>query len=807
MCCNLVASCARAKTMDAAATWEPVTSLVLAVLSVYILFCSRAVWQRVSGGLAPLELGTRVRVHGLQAKPELNGCTAHIISARSKSGMYALEFEPLSAQTRSPRQRILLVHSTNVKLETGDATVVSMAESISMFHRSRQSRPFTAQQPISTPSVGTIDTLPSCRKSPEDQRQVVPEALPPATVILLNRRPISPEGQRLAVPKAQPSTPLATTPVPKRHSISPEDLRRVVPEAPLSAPVATAVLPKRRSISPEDQQHVVPEAPLSAPPAMAVLPKRRSISPEDQQHVVPEAPLSAPPAMAVLPKRRPRPPAAPSSLELCHRCLEPMPPLTWRGNERNWAVCCGNQLCASCWASSLSRRVKDTCELCHTTAPNTPADKFEAVRRHAEAGEGWALVMLGNKYQSGSGVARNPRLAFECFKRATLHPDPHPSAWQTLGSAYLAGTGVETDYKEAKRWLMPAAEAGHAIAMHNMGQIFSQGLGVRSDQKKAAEWWLRGAQAGSHECQCELGCAYESGEGVSASEAQARRWLLAAAKQGNATAQFKYGGLLFRVGKADGEPEMLREAVEWCRKSAQGGHVDAMQMLKQVQPDVRWPRSPPADPPPRASPAKKRWKKGGTSALLITSLKTQAETLERERTNIAPQVVSNVAQSAAEAGASASAAATASAAAQVPGPLCSCSGSRRSLPSSFGESPCASSIDNRSTSASVASLHSSVGESESTPSEIVVKPTKVQQEAGDATSTAAPVAESPKRSRRSQPVIPEEPTSPPPAGTVGMLPKRRPRPPEDQRRVVPEASPSAVPPAMLVVPKRRPISP
>ena len=308
-------------------------------------------------------------------------------------------------------------------------------------------------------------------------------------------------------------------------------------------------------------------------------------------------------------------PADDDGSDVCHRCLEVMAPLSWRGNERNRAVCCGNQLCAACWTSSLRRRDElsrrlaelkrqpresvdraaakelleelersDRCDLCRAQAPHSPEASFEAVRRHAEAGRPWAMYMLGNKYQTGAGVGTDHRKAYEWFQKAAIHPRPHPNAAQALGSVYLAGAGVRADYAEALRWLRPAADAGHATAMHNLGQMYSEGLGVRRSAQEAARWWLRGAEEGSHQCQSDLGCCYEHGEGVRQSDAEAQRWFTAAAEQGNATAMYNLGGVLFRNGQAQGRPELLREAVEWCRKAAAGGNADAVAMLKQLQP-------------------------------------------------------------------------------------------------------------------------------------------------------------------------------------------------------------------------------
>ena len=46
----------------------------------------------------------------------------------------------------------------------------------------------------------------------------------------------------------------------------------------------------------------------------------------------------------------------------------------------------------------------------------------------------------------------------------------------------------------------------------------------------------------------------------------------------------RIGGARFRRGQAERRPDVLREAVEWCRKAAAGGDADAVQMLKHLQP-------------------------------------------------------------------------------------------------------------------------------------------------------------------------------------------------------------------------------
>ena len=47
--------------------------------------------------------------------------------------------------------------------------------------------------------------------------------------------------------------------------------------------------------------------------------------------------------------------AADPAAGCCPLCLEGMPMLTWRGNERHRLVCCGRQICKPCWVAAMQR--------------------------------------------------------------------------------------------------------------------------------------------------------------------------------------------------------------------------------------------------------------------------------------------------------------------------------------------------------------------------------------------------------------------------------------------------------------------
>ena len=293
----------------------------------------------------------------------------------------------------------------------------------------------------------------------------------------------------------------------------------------------------------------------------------------------------------------------------CPICREPMQPQNWQRDHLMRMVCCDGQLCKACHTKSLRRNedltrqvgelrqkhaqgqlsceevarlakplvddleLMNRCILCRSPLPTTAEESFKAVRRHALRGKMWAEYMLGSKYERGTGVRKDPRLAFRWFAKAAAQPDAHSSAKEAMGVRYLKGEGTRQDFKKALPLLQAAAEEGHAMAMFNLGVMHDEGMGVERSPAMAFLWYTRGAELGSHHCMSNLGGCYEKGEGVEQSDRLASQWFLKAAEAGNATAQYNYGGVLFRAGDVEG-------AIRWCMKAAAQGDEDAIEMLR-----------------------------------------------------------------------------------------------------------------------------------------------------------------------------------------------------------------------------------
>lgn len=63
-----------------------------------------------------------------------------------------------------------------------------------------------------------------------------------------------------------------------------------------------------------------------------------------------------------------------------------------------------------------------------------------------------------------------------------------------LGLCYLDGVGVETDYRQAFKWLTIASNNGSPRAKANLALMYQQGLGVETDLAEAERLFLQANQ-------------------------------------------------------------------------------------------------------------------------------------------------------------------------------------------------------------------------------------------------------------------------------------------------------------------------
>lgn len=118
-----------------------------------------------------------------------------------------------------------------------------------------------------------------------------------------------------------------------------------------------------------------------------------------------------------------------------------------------------------------------------------------------------------------------------------LSSDEVREAQYSLALLYLQGQGVTQSYKNTEKWLLLAANKGHAEAQSKLGNLYLTGLLGQSDVEKARLWFEKSAQLGNVNGQYNLGVLYLDGVGVAKDVTVAKKWLTAAASQGDASAK------------------------------------------------------------------------------------------------------------------------------------------------------------------------------------------------------------------------------------------------------------------------------
>ena len=163
--------------------------------------------------------------------------------------------------------------------------------------------------------------------------------------------------------------------------------------------------------------------------------------------------------------------------------------------------------------------------------------------------------------------------------------DSMPYAMNALGRAYLKGTGVKKNMREALHWLEEAGKHGIADAFHDVGAVYKEGRsGIRQDFAKAYDAFLQGARLGSKKCSYDAGYMLYKGLGCEQSYAKAIELFDVAVKKGNSAAMYMLG-LCYRNGYGTEQDE--DKAMEWLNKAADNGSTAAEEELAREYPENR----------------------------------------------------------------------------------------------------------------------------------------------------------------------------------------------------------------------------
>lgn len=167
------------------------------------------------------------------------------------------------------------------------------------------------------------------------------------------------------------------------------------------------------------------------------------------------------------------------------------------------------------------------------------AGAARALEYAATQGHALALWKLGRMYADGDGVPHNDFKAFEYFSKiADENADESPdspsagvvaSAFVALGTYFLDGienTSVRPNAGRAQEMFQYAASYfGDPSAQYHLARLYLDGTGVESDVRQAARWLNLAAEKGHPGAQALLGHLLVSGQGVPRQQAKGLMWL------------------------------------------------------------------------------------------------------------------------------------------------------------------------------------------------------------------------------------------------------------------------------------------
>lgn len=108
-----------------------------------------------------------------------------------------------------------------------------------------------------------------------------------------------------------------------------------------------------------------------------------------------------------------------------------------------------------------------------------------------------AILSLGIQYEQGIGVAKNAEKAYGFYRRAADLGNPR--AVNLMGVLTEKGSGTARDFTQARGLYERAADLGDRTAMLNLARCFADGIGGRKDMVEARRWLEKSSLAESAE--------------------------------------------------------------------------------------------------------------------------------------------------------------------------------------------------------------------------------------------------------------------------------------------------------------------
>ncbi|MCJ0762458.1 caspase family protein [Variovorax terrae] len=201
-------------------------------------------------------------------------------------------------------------------------------------------------------------------------------------------------------------------------------------------------------------------------------------------------------------------------------------------------------------------------------------------RKSAQGGSPAGMGGLGAMYYNGQIGAKDAAQAQPWWNKGAQAGDGRSMAGLAL--LYETGEGgMPQDAALSLEWLGKAAATGDARALYRMGLRLREGQGVEKDLPKSFEMFRRSAGQEFPAGQYMLGWSYFKGLGVAQDEEKAAAEFAKAAEGGIAHAMNDLGTLYQRGG--GGLPNDPQKAMEWFRKAAALGQVNAIENVKKME--------------------------------------------------------------------------------------------------------------------------------------------------------------------------------------------------------------------------------
>jgi len=146
---------------------------------------------------------------------------------------------------------------------------------------------------------------------------------------------------------------------------------------------------------------------------------------------------------------------------------------------------------------------------------------------------------LGQNPQMSPEVLKKMKVISRFKETLPVADSGDAQAQYDVAVMYETGDGTKIDKKQALKWLLKAAEQGHAESRFKLGWMYANGIIVRQDYFMAAKYYRLAATFNNHiEAQFRLGELHFNGRGVDHDYGKAIKYYTQAAGKGHAASQY-----------------------------------------------------------------------------------------------------------------------------------------------------------------------------------------------------------------------------------------------------------------------------